>query len=157
MVSLSIIIVNYKSIHLISACLQSIHQYCTTQGLEILIIDNSADDPQPILQQFPQVQWVPMGYNAGFARANNKGIQLAKADTVLLLNPDVLVEDDAITKCYRQFNSSEFIACGVQLLNPDRTPQISGSYFMKGGLNHLLLLPFSGKMVKWLGERKLDV
>ena len=94
-----------------------------------------------------------MNYNAGFAKANNKGIESSNGDVVLLLNPDILVEDDAISKCFLQFTSSNFVACGVQLLNLDKTPQISGSYFMKGGLNHLLPLPVLGKFLKWLGSQ----
>ena len=41
------------------------------------------------------------------------------------------------------------MACGVQLLNVDRTPQISGNYAMKGGLNYLLPLPFIGNILKF--------
>jgi len=47
--------------------------------------------------------------------------------------------------------ASSYVAAGVQLLNPDRTPQISGNFFMKGGLNYLLPLPYLGGLVKWAG------
>src|SRR5262245_59280571 len=94
-----------------------------------------------------------MNDNAGFARANNKGIESSNCEVVLLLNHDILVEDDAISKCLQQFKQSSYVACGVQLLNPDKTPQISGSYFMKGGLNHLLPLPVLGKFLKWMGSK----
>jgi GT2 family glycosyltransferase len=71
---------------------------------------------------------------------------------VLLLNSDTLNEDNAIENCYRQFISSHYIACGVQLLNADRSPQISGNYFMTGGLNYLLPVPYLGNFIKWLGN-----
>jgi hypothetical protein len=47
--------------------------------------------------------------------------------------------------------ASSFVAAGVQLLNPDRTPQISGNFFMKGGLNYLLPLPYLGGWMKSAG------
>ncbi|WP_315824126.1 hypothetical protein [Paraflavitalea speifideaquila] len=47
---------------------------------------------------------------------------------------------------------SAYVACGVQLLNLDRSPQISGNYFMRGGLNNLLPLPYIGNFIKWLGN-----
>jgi GT2 family glycosyltransferase len=47
---------------------------------------------------------------------------------------------------------SEYIACGVQLLNEDSSPQISGNYFVPGGLNYLLPLPYLGKAVKALAD-----
>ena len=70
---LSIIIVNYRSVQLIVDCLHSIYQHSDMSGVEVLIIDNSNDDHAPVTSQFPGVQWVPMNYNAGFARANNAG------------------------------------------------------------------------------------
>ncbi len=53
---------------------------------------------------------------------------------------------------YREFAGSRYVACGVQLINPDRTPQISGSYFVRGGLNYLLPLPYLGALVKRAGQ-----
>jgi GT2 family glycosyltransferase len=93
-----------------------------------------------------------MGYNSGFARANNEGIRRSEGQAILLLNSDTLIEDGAIERCYRQFAASSYVACGVQLLNQDRTFQISGNYFMKGGLNYLLPLPWLGNLVKKAGN-----
>ena len=93
-----------------------------------------------------------MHYNSGFARANNEGIRNAKGKAVLLLNGDTIIENNAIENCYRLFDNSENVACGVQLLNIDRTPQISGNYAMKGGLNYLLPLPFLGNGLKFISK-----
>ncbi len=93
-----------------------------------------------------------MNYNSGFARANNEGIRNANGESILLLNPDTIIEDNAIEKCYYAFNESNYVACGVQLLNVDRTPQISGNYAMKGGLNYLLPLPFTGNILKFFAS-----
>ena len=90
-----------------------------------------------------------MSYNAGFARANNEGIRQAKGDAVLLLNPDTICTDDSVLSCYYQFAASDYAACGVQLVNADGTPQISGNYAMTGGLNYLLPLPYVGAFIKW--------
>ena len=111
MTKLSIIIVNYRSLQLIEGCLESIYRYDNPGHFEIIIIDNSGDEPASLLQKFPAVRWIPMNYNAGFAKANNKGIESSNGDVVLLLNPDILVEDDAISKCFLQFTSSNFAAC----------------------------------------------
>jgi len=153
--SLSIIIVNYNSIQLISDCLQSIFQSDPLLPFEIIIVDNSLNenDEQIIHGKFPSVQWIRMDYNSGFARANNTGIRNSNGDAVLLLNPDTLFEDDSITQCYERLIRSKHIGASVQLLNPDKTPQITGSYFIKGGINHFLPLPVLGKLFKWLGTR----
>jgi hypothetical protein len=147
---LSIIIVNYYSIQLLKDCIRSIYQFTNSLSFEIIIVDNgsSEKDQNEIQKSFPNVRWIQMGYNAGFARANNEGIRQAKGEAVLLLNPDVLVRDNAIGYCFQSFSASDFVACGVQLLNPDGSPQISGNYAMKGGLNYLLPLPYLGDFLK---------
>lgn len=150
---LSIIIVNYNSEALIKDCITSIYQFTPNLPIEILVVNNSSstEGKTRIQDAFSQVRWLQMSYNAGFARANNEGIRQAKGDVVLLLNPDTLIEDKAIDNCYKRFISSQYVGCGVQLLNPDRTPQISGNYFITGGVNNLLPLPFFGRFIKWLG------
>lgn len=135
-------------------CLSSIREQTTRIEYEVIIVDNSADitGRQTILQLYPQVQWLDMGYNAGFARANNKGIRAAKGDAVLLLNPDTIILEQTLDRVYPLFMQSGAAGCGVQLLNEDRTPQIAGNFAMKGGLNYLLPLPFLGNWLKWIGN-----
>jgi GT2 family glycosyltransferase len=146
---LTVIIVNYKAPQLLLDCLKSIHQFETT-GIEIIVVDNFSGDniENLLLEQYPAVKFIQMGYNAGFARANNAGIKSAKGSSVLLLNSDTIIEDNTINKVHKEFCNSNFVACGVQLLNIDRTPQISGNYAMRGGLNYLLPLPFLGSFLK---------
>jgi hypothetical protein len=129
---------------------QSIYAQNSSFNFEIIVVDNDSKDgsKEQILALFPKIIWVEMNYNSGFARANNEGIKRSKSDIVLLLNGDTIIENNAIEKCFHQFQSSAFVACGVQLLNPDRSPQISGNYAMKGGLNYLLPLPFLGILLK---------
>jgi GT2 family glycosyltransferase len=151
---LSIIIVNYKSAQLITNCVQSLIQYSGPYTYDIIVVDNDSKDnsEQLLTMQFPFIRWKQMGYNAGFARANNEGIRLSKGDIVLLLNPDTLITDHSLEVCLNNFISSSYVACGVQLLNEDGTPQISGNYAMKGGLNYLLPLPYTGALVKWVAS-----
>jgi GT2 family glycosyltransferase len=149
---LSIIIINYHSTDLIAACLQSVYDFNKELSFEVIVVDNSAETEAGISLQkrFPGISWIDMGYNAGFARANNAGIRLATAPLILLLNPDTIAIDDSLTRCVQLFSQSGYAACGVQLLNEDRSPQISGNFFMKGGLNHLLPLPYWGRFLRWI-------
>jgi hypothetical protein len=150
---LSIIIVNYKTPALVLDCIRSVHRY-DTNGIEIIVVDNDSGDnlEEMLKQQYPAVLFTAMGYNSGFARANNKGISMAIGKAVLLLNSDTIVQDDAVNKACDQLLASEYVACGVQLLNTDGTPQISGNYAMRGGLNYLLPLPYTGGLVKLMGN-----
>lgn len=152
---LSIILVNYYSAELLINCLSSIHNQEEQVLQEIIVVDNSKDlsGKENVLVQFPKISWLDIGYNAGFARANNMGIKHASGDTILLLNPDTIILNNAITNAYKKLQNSDYVASGVQLLNEDDSPQISGNYAMKGGLNYLLPLPYLGNILKWIGER----
>jgi GT2 family glycosyltransferase len=151
---LSIIIVNYKTPKLVIECLQSLQTEQSFDSYEIIVVDNdSGDDSRELIcNSFSNVKWIQMGYNSGFARANNEGIRQSSGDVVLLLNSDTINVESAVEKCYKTFIATDYVACGVQLLNADMSPQISGNYFMKGGLNFLLPLPVTGKFIKFLGS-----
>lgn len=151
---LSIIIVNYKTPEMVVDCLRTIYNQPEECLFEVIVIDNaSGDDSRQIITgSFPQIRWIQMNYNAGFARANNEGIRNSSAEIVLLLNSDTLIEDNAINLCFRLFKRSSYVACGVQLLNIDGTPQISGNFFMTGGVNNLLPLPYVGSILKFTGN-----
>lgn len=151
MKDLSIIIVNYRSAALITDALKGLFQHTDkTLDYEVIVVDNhSGDNSETLLKEaFPQISFHAMGYNAGFARANNVGMEMAKGKVFLLLNPDTLIHDNAIGLAYDQLQASDHVACGVQLLNPDGSEQISGSHFMKGSLNLLLALPYWGNFLR---------
>ena len=144
-------------------CIQSIYAQNSKNNFEIVVVDNHSEDAskETITSLFPEITWIEMGYNSGFARANNKGICASKGQMVLLLNSDTIIENNAIEKCVNNFYSSGYVACGVQLLNEDGTTQNSGNYAMKGGLNYLLPLPFMGNLLKLfaniIGAKKPNV
>ncbi len=150
----SIIIINYKSYALVMDCIQSIVQQTTTGSYEIIIVDNDSKDgaKDKILSAYPEVKWLQLDYNAGFARANNAGMKIAKGEHYLILNADTIILDKAIDKSIGLLkNYPGAVGCGVQLLNTDGTTQISGAHFIKGGLNTLLPLPYLGRVIRYLG------
>lgn len=153
MASYSIIIVNHKTPQLVCDCLETVFGSSRLSKVEVIVVDNFSGDnsEELITNRFPQVRWIQMSYNSGFARANNAGILAAKGEIILLLNSDTLNENDAIVKCFDRLAISDYCACSIQLLNSDRSPQISGSYFSKGGLNQLMALPYAGRFIRWLG------
>ena len=153
---LSIIIINYKSKHHVLACIKSIYKETYKYSFEIIVVDNNSEDDSEtkIRAAFPNIIWIQSGYNAGFARANNTGIRSSKGEYVLVLNADTIVTNNALDKTIDLFKTkTDAVACGVQLLNPDNTHQISGAYFKKGGLNVLLPLPYLGRFIRYMGYK----
>lgn len=153
---LSIIIVNYKSSQLVKDCLQSIFKETPSISFEIIIADNGSNDnsKELVTDAYPGVRWIDMGYNSGFARANNAGIEIAKGSLLLLLNADTIILNKAIEKSLSLFKQHpEAVGIGVQLLNRDGTTQISGAHNIGGGLNTLIQLPYLGTLIRNLGYR----
>jgi GT2 family glycosyltransferase len=154
LMDLSIIIINYKSPHHVLACVQSIYNETTKYSFEIIVVDNNSgdDSEEKIRKAFPEIKWVQTGYNAGFARANNEGFKISQGNYILVLNADTIILEGALDKTIDLLKTKEdAVACGVQLLNPDGTHQISGAYFKKGGLNVLLPLPYLGRFIRFMG------
>lgn len=92
MISLSIIIVNYRSWKRLLACLHSIEQQ-GMQDLEVIVVDNFSNDGQgeSFAAQFPSVKWIMQKINGGFAQACNKGAAQATGKWLLFLNPDTIL------------------------------------------------------------------
>ena len=92
--TISIIIVTYNSLHDIRHCLSSIHA-CTNLPYEVIIVDNnSTDGTKDYLNNLKGFHLVLNEENLGFSKACNQGIQIAKSEYIILLNPDAEVTTD---------------------------------------------------------------
>ena len=100
MFDLSIIIVNWNTRDLLARCLSDVQSTVKKIAYEIIVVDNnSSDDSQDTVRtQFPDVKLIANGDNAGFAKANNQGIQISDARYILLLNSDAFVKADTIDR-----------------------------------------------------------
>ena len=80
MITVSIVIVHYKTPQLLIECVRSIIDTTVDLSYEIVIVDNNSEDESEMLiaTNYPHVKWINTGYNAGFARANNRGIRETK-------------------------------------------------------------------------------
>ena len=87
----SIVIVTYNSAADIRGCIESIVTHTTTPS-EIIIIDNcSKDGTRDYLRSLENATIILNSDNLGFSAGCNQGIQKAKGEYIVLLNPDTLV------------------------------------------------------------------
>lgn len=99
---LSIIIVNYNVKYFLEHCLLSVFRACDGLEAEVLVVDNASNDGSVAMVQarFPQAVLIANTNNVGFAKANNQAVALAKGDYILYLNPDTILPEDCLHKCY---------------------------------------------------------
>ncbi|MFN3850046.1 MAG: glycosyltransferase family 2 protein [Spirosomataceae bacterium] len=122
--NLSIIFVNYKTPELIIECLDSVYKFNKNLDFEVIVVNNAskADDEVYVKKHYPTVIWHDMGYNAGFGRANNTGMRIAKGKYFLILNTDTIMIDNSIEKCFNHLeNRPDAIAGGAYQLYSDLT------------------------------------
>ena len=93
--NLSVIIVSYKSDHVIENCITSINS-----EIEIVVIDNSNNDKfkDKIETKYKNVKCILSKENLGMGGGNNLGIKNVKKDFALILNPDVALENNSMNE-----------------------------------------------------------
>ena len=98
MLDLSIVIVNYNVKEFLTQCIDSIYKSKTSYSFEVIVVDNNSADSgeKSIREQFPSVHWINNPENIGFGKANNIGFETAKGEYTLILNPDTVLQSDAI-------------------------------------------------------------
>jgi len=91
--NLTVIIVTFKSENVIHSCIQSIDT-----DIKILIVDNSNNKEfkEDIENKYSNVKCILSEKNSGMGVGNNLGIKNIKTDFAFILNPDVILEPNAI-------------------------------------------------------------
>ena len=129
MVDVSILIVNYHSAVLTGACVKSIIE--KTQGIayEIIIVDNDSTEEEVsrIREHVGEhARIIPSPENLGFGKANNLGAAFAEGKYLLLLNPDIVLLNNAVKKLYDfMLETPEAVVVGGNLFSPSGTPNPS--------------------------------
>ena len=90
---LTIVIVTFKSDEKIINCLKSI-----SFNIPVIVVENSNNKnfKNKIENIFTNVNCILAGENKGYATANNIGLKSVKTKYALVLNPDTILEKDAI-------------------------------------------------------------
>lgn len=118
--TISIIIVNYNVRFFLEQALRSVFKATGDLSVQVWVVDNaSSDDSMDMVKQkFPTVQIIENKDNVGFARANNMALNQSNADYVLLLNPDTLLEESSLSKCFHFMeNNPTAGALGVRMID----------------------------------------
>lgn len=123
---LSIVILCWNDLKVISDCLRSIVVATHSIDYEVIVSDNGSTDgsAEAIERDYPTVKVLRNGCNLGFAKGNNAGIEISTGEYVLILNPDTIIHegalDDWISFADQKPQSGAF---GCRVLNSDGSYQ----------------------------------
>lgn len=70
----------------------------TLAAAEVIVVDNGSTDGAPELARERGARVIPMGCNAGFAAAVNRGIRASHCDWIAVMNSDVELAPDYLEK-----------------------------------------------------------
>lgn len=117
---LSVIIVNYNVKYFLEQCLCSVQKAIKDLQAEVIVVDNASTDGsyEYLPSKFPQVRFIRLSDNLGFAKANNLALQQATGEFILFLNPDTIVAEDTFLQCISFFEQqNDAAAVGVQMID----------------------------------------
>ena len=132
MIDASVVVVSYNTRDLLRNCLASIDVGATGVQVETIVVDNASPDGSAdmVAREFPSVRLIRNEHNDGFAAANNIGLDGVVGRYAVLLNPDTVVEAQALTRLIEFMDAHPSAGyCGPRLLNGDGSHQPSARRF----------------------------
>jgi GT2 family glycosyltransferase/SAM-dependent methyltransferase len=107
----SVLIVTYNSQGHIRGCLDSVFNQSYPRFHVVVVDNNSQDGTAEIVREFyPEVQLVELEENTGYCKANNRGLAYCKGELIHVLNPDTVLNADAMSRMVYHGSLSPWIA-----------------------------------------------
>lgn len=95
---------------------------------EIIVVDNGSDDDTletlaRMAESAPELRWISLPTNEGFAGATNRGARDAKNPVVIMLNNDMVVEPDFVQPLLDAFAAEPDVfgvSCQIDFIDPSK-------------------------------------
>jgi len=133
--TIAFVILHYKTLEETRACLDSILRLPQPDPIrmQIIVVDNASNNGsleslQQIHRATPDIHFIALPENLGFARGNNAGYAFAKhslqADFIILLNNDTEIrQTDFMSKLLQIHENTSFDVLGPDILALDQQHQ----------------------------------
>lgn len=111
---LSVIIVCYKGWEKLTLCLESLEWFQSERfSFEVLVVDNNSGDDQLLTleKRFASFRFLRNRVNGGYANGCNLGFKESVGEHILILNPDTIVTEDAISELLDELKKNK--NCGI--------------------------------------------
>jgi N-acetylglucosaminyl-diphospho-decaprenol L-rhamnosyltransferase len=143
----TVVVVNFNSGHYLERCLRSVVDGAGDAQVEIVVADNASADGSEdrAVAAVPEARLVRTGSNLGFGAAANRGMRIAQAPFVFLLNPDAVISGGTLggfLKVAAEHPRAGVIGCLTK--NPDGSVYPSARKVPSAGesFGHMFVGPF---------------
>lgn len=122
---ISIVIVSWNVVDLLKENLSKLFALPCERTFEVFVVDNGSTDGTPAMvrESFPQVTIIQNDYGSGFAHANNQAFRLVNGKVILMLNPDMLVDEGALEATFDRLMSDPTMGVlGIRLNDEQGKP-----------------------------------
>lgn len=127
----SAVMLNYNNKYFPKMCVEALGRSKVDFEYEVVAVDNASDDPISLgyldkAEEEGLVRLVRSSKNLGFGGGNNLGAKEARGEYVLILNPDIFVNEDSLQKMVDYMDAHPDVGVlGPKLVYPDGQVQDS--------------------------------
>ncbi|MDR2587678.1 MAG: glycosyltransferase family 2 protein [Coriobacteriales bacterium] len=124
--NISASIVTFNNVAQVSGLLDSMQRYADLQELELFVIDNASSDgtAELLSNHYPWVKLLSNTQNRGFGAAHNQVLPLLPSRYHVLINPDIVFTEDALTPLFSYLDEHpETAMITPRILNSDGSEQ----------------------------------
>ena len=119
----SIVMLNWNGRRLLEQSLPALEKAVrfTRKDHEIILVDNGSRDDSVrwVRKNHPQVRVITLEENLGFGEGNNRGVEMAHHEIVVLLNNDMVVSEDFLSPLLQGFRDPQVFAVSSQIFLPE--------------------------------------
>lgn len=130
---LSVIVVNWNAGDALDTCLSAVFSAVAGMRAEVWLVDNASEDgsTERAARDHRALRVIRNAANVGFARGVNEALPRAGGEVTLLLNPDAVIERDALLRLMEVMRADTRIGiagCGSVSANGRPAPGYETSY-----------------------------
>lgn len=170
----SVVIVNWNGGKYLEETINSLREKTKDISYETILIDNNSDNQDESylyldkLSLFENVTVIKSNENLGFAKANNRGMKIAKGRNFLILNPDVIMHNNVVKILSEYLDSNTDVGMtGPKIFDIDGNFQqncLKGKPYPMDTLFHLIGLAkafpnvkvFNGYALRYLNREEIN-
>jgi GT2 family glycosyltransferase len=135
--TVSVVIPNWNGRRWLGPCLEALRDQDRPAD-EVIVVDNGSTDGSTayLRETHPGVELLELGVNTGFAHAANRGLQRAGGELVALVNTDVVLAPDWLSRMTRSLGDDPVaaaVACKIVSLDDPHTIYDAGDILRRDG------------------------